>query len=384
MIRNLAIAGAASIAVAFAGLAAQGDKAPGASFDEAEILPPAELLAAAGEGNFARPTLPYPFRFPDDFGSHRDYRTETWHLSGILQAGDGPRLGLQLAVIRVALGAQPPDDGAVDWASGEIYAALFSLSDPAGGPLHTGHRLSRGGIGLADWQAKPMRLWVEDWQVERSADGEPETRLELQLAGSGLRLELTLRQRKPPVDRNRIHGNSGNRSPFVYYVEPRLEASGRLLDGTQTLELAGTVSIEHAWGELPLPGGPVVQDRFTLYLADGRELFLVRSHRADGSGEPTAAGLLIRADAAPVLLDGADFELRAGGFWTSESSGIRYPLRWSLRVPAQDIELDLVAESERQEGKLWAPFWSGPVRLVQASGPAAGEGYMQLNGYLEE
>jgi predicted secreted hydrolase len=381
MINKLAVTGTALIVAAFAALAAMPD--------EARMPSPAEMLAAAGEGDFKRARLPYPFRFPEDFGSHREYRTETWHLSGILQARDGPRLGLQLAVIRVALGAQSPRDDMPNWASGEIYAALFALSDPGDGELHTAARLARGGIGLADWQTQPMRLWVEDWQVQRLGSGAGDARLDLRLAARDIELELTLRQDKAPVDHNRIHGdrihgdNGGNSPPFVYYIEPRLEARGHLRGDAQNFELAGRVSIEHAWGELPLPGGPVVQDRFTLYLDDGRELFLVRSHRRDGSGAPTTAGLLIDAGGTPVLLGGDQIELRAGSLWTSEQSGARYPLRWSLRVPAQDIELDLVADRERQEGRLWAPFWAGSLRLVRATGPVVGEGFMQLNGYQQ-
>lgn len=382
MTKNLTVAGAVSIAVVFTLLAALGKAAENSS-ETAKILSPAELLAVAGDGDFTRAKLPYPFRFPEDYGSHREYRTETWHLTGILQAQGQPQLGLQLAIIRIALGSQPRRADSIDWSSGELYAALFSLSDPADDKLHTAQRLSRGGIGLAGWRARPMQLWVEDWQVKRSGD-EPEASIELRLSADDLKLELRLRQRKPPIDHDRIRdGNNGPAPPFIYYVEPRLEASGSLSDDAGTVELAGSVSIEHAWGELPLPGGPVVQDRFTLYLADGRELFLVRSHRSDGSGEPTMAGLLVRADDTPVLLDGADIDLRASGFWTSERTGARYPLRWTLSVPGQVIELEVVAERERQEGSLWAPFWSGPVRLVQASGPSAGDGFMQLNGYLE-
>ena len=383
MTKNLSAAGAVSIAVVFSLLAVLPAMASGKHSETAKIFSPAELLAAAGDGDFARARLPYPFRFPEDYGSHREYRTETWHVSGILQAKDQPRIGLQLAIIRIALGSQPPRADSIDWTSGEIFAALFSLSDPAGGALHTGRRLSRGGIGLADWRTRPMHLWVEDWEVRRSSD-DPGARLDLQLSADDLKLQLQLHEHEPPIDHNRIRdGNGGAAPPFIYYVEPRLEANGTLFDGAHSIELTGRVSIEHAWGELPLPGGPVVQDRFNLYLADGRELFLVRSHRSDGGGEPTMAGLLIRADDTPVLLDSAEIDLRAGGFWTSERTGARYPLRWSLSVPSQAIELELIADRERQEGVLWSPFWSGPLRLVQASGPAAGDGYMQLNGYLD-
>jgi len=381
MIRSVFAAGLVLIAAALAAAAM-------ARYEEADTPPramsPAALLGTAGGGDFARPELPYPFRFPADYGSHGAYRTETWQLSGVLQAGDTGRLGLQLAVIRIALAGPAKQASATDWASGEIYAALFSISSADGLRLHTDHRLVRGGIGLAGWQTEPMRLWVEDWQVERSGDDAGGTRVELRVAGDGLRLELELRGREPPLDHNRIRAGSNALSPpFVYYVEPRLQASGRLIDGAQGLDLSGTVSIEHAWGELPLPGGPVAQDRFTLYLADGRELFLLRSHRRDGTGAPTTAGLLIGADRVPLLLDAEAIEMQGSDYWKSPRSGARYPLRWRLRVPQQQIDLELVAEHVAEEGNVWTPFWLGPVRLQSAARAPAGEGLMQLNGYLE-
>jgi len=374
---------AAGLALIAASLAAGAVAPDDAGETAGHALSPAELLGAAAHGDFARAALPYPFDFPADHGSHDAYRTETWQLSGVLDAGDGVALGLQLIVIRIALGSRPARDRPPGWDTGEIYAALFSISNPDGARLHSARRLVRGGIGLAGWQAAPLRLWVEDWSVEQAVGGDP-ARLELRLAAPGMRLELALAGRQPPVDHNRIRGSDrGAAPPFVYYVEPRLAASGRLVDGARTRALTGTVSIEHAWGELPLPGGPVAQDRFNLYLADGRELFLLRSHRADGTGSATTAGLMLLADRRPLLLDGEAIELEARDYWRSPDSGARYPLRWRLRVPSQQIDLELVAEREREEGNIWSPFWSGPVRLQPATGPAAGEGLMQLSGYLE-
>jgi predicted secreted hydrolase len=378
MIKPVYAAVLALLLAALAPLAAAADGAPDSA---GRTLSPAALLGAAGDGDFARAELPYPFRFPADHGSHDAYRTETWQLFGVLESGDRGPLGMQLSVIRMALG---DSSAAAGWATGEIYVALFSITRPDGERLYTDRRLVRGGIGLAGWQADPMQLWVEDWRIGETAGDPGPTSLEVQLTSGDLRLDLQLGGRQPPVDHNRIRGaGGGSATPFIYYVEPRLQAAGRLFDGTHDLEVSGTFSIEHAWGELPLPGGPLAQDRFTLYLDDGRELFLLRSHRSDGSGTATTAGLLIGADREPLLLGGRDIELRGGDYWDSPHSGARYPLRWRLRIPGQDIDLELVAARESAEGELWSPFWAGPLRLLSASSNPAGAGLMLLNGYLE-
>ena len=345
-------------------------------------ISPAQLLGAVGDNYFARVDVPYNFQFPADHGSHTQYRTESWQLSGVLNFENKRNLGVQIIVIRIALGAEQPQDHQPNWSSSEIYAGLFSMSDPDGNQLHTDQRLSRGGIGLADWQQNPMRLWVEDWMVERTDPENQTLDLKLHVAADNLKLELELHNQQPLITLNDISSGKNTGSfPFVYYVQPRLNAVGSLSDGVNTTQITGTVSVEHAWGELPLLGGPVAQDRFTLYMEDGGELFLIRTHRVDGSGTPTTTGLLIREDGALVNLPGKEIELRPVDYWTSSVTGANYPLHWTLRISSQNIDMELIANGDNEEGIIWAPFWAGSARLQNRSGLPIGDSFMQLSGY---
>ncbi|HEY5738823.1 MAG TPA: hypothetical protein VIW27_03805, partial [Gammaproteobacteria bacterium] len=112
MIKPVYAAVLALLLAALAPLAAAADGAPDSA---GRTLSPAALLGAAGDGDFARAELPYPFRFPADHGSHDAYRTETWQLFGVLESGDRGPLGMQLSVIRMALG---DSSAAAGWATG--------------------------------------------------------------------------------------------------------------------------------------------------------------------------------------------------------------------------------------------------------------------------
>jgi len=68
--------------------------------------------------------FPWDFQFPTDHGSHSDYRTEWWYLTGVIQDEEGRRLGLQLALMRLGLAAEPPERDS-RWGASEIYAGLF-------------------------------------------------------------------------------------------------------------------------------------------------------------------------------------------------------------------------------------------------------------------
>ncbi len=345
----------------------------------ASRLSPMQFLAAGRDAEFARIEHPYAFRFPRDYGAHPAYRTEWWQLSGVLQGERAGPIGVQLIVLRLGLGVAAPDAADAGWGANEIYLGLASISEPDGQGLVSAQRLTRGGIGLADWRPAPMRLWVEDWQVTRT---EPESGLELNLAVDDLVLDLELRPRQSRVDLNEIAGADGAPElPFVYYLEPRLAAAGSLARGGKSRRVAGTVSVEHAWGELPLPGGPVAQDRLTLYLEDGRVLLLFRTHRTDGSGTPRTSGLLLGAGPGPFSIAAEEIEMLPLGRWASAASGARYPVRWSLRIPALDLDAEILAAASDAEGLVWEPFWAGPVRLQSRAGAALGDGFMQLSGY---
>ena len=343
----------------------------------------AELLASEDGGDFARVGHPYRFSFPADHGRHGDHRTETWHLSGVLESADGRRLGLQLALARVALGPAPPTPGA-GWSSAEIYAGQFTLSDPGGAGLLSSERLSRGGIGLADWQADPLRLWIEDWSIRQAGSRQRAPDLDLRIAVESGELSLRLRNRHELVSADDLAGaGDGRGPPFVYYVQPRMEASGELRLGERLIEVSGNLSLEHAWGELPLPGGPVVRDRFNLYLDDGRVVLLFRSHRKDASGTPTVFGILTQEDGRLKALGDGDIELEPLAGRTDETGNAQFPLRWKLRLPAEGIDLRLAIDGETGRDSAGTAALSGTLRIESGAAPLAGSGFAQLIGYRE-
>lgn len=345
-------------------------------------LSPAAFIAS-GEGELRRLEPPWRFRFPADHGPHGAYRTEWWQLTGVLAGEAGRPLGLALSLLRIGVARERPD-AASRWATEDVYMGRLSISAGDGDGLHTEQRISRGALGLAGARAAPMRVWLEDWRLEQTGAGRRSLELAVRAGSGDLDLELALRAAGPLVDSNAITGRRAEpgAAPFVFYVQPRLSARGTLRVGGRREALRGSLSMEHAWGELPLPGGPVARDRFTLYPQAGGALFVLRSH--GGAGAPTTTGLLIDSDGRPSVLSGGDIELEPLGYWSSDRSGARYPVHWALRIPRRDIEWELLPHADNQEGIAWAPFWAGPVRLRTAAGTPAGRGLAQLNGYGEQ
>jgi predicted secreted hydrolase len=109
---------------------------------------------------------------------------------------------------------------------------------------------------------------------------------------------------------------------------------------------------------------------------------LYRLRQAGGGAAPHSSGTVVEVDGAVSTLARDDAEIEVLERWTSPATGARYPIRWRLRVPAKDIDLEvraLLAASELDGSSTTGViYWEGPV---EAAGSQNGEGYVEMTGY---
>ena len=339
-------------------------------------------LGAAPEVAFARVTEPRSFRLPEDHGPHFDYETEWWYYTGNLQTADGRRFGFQLTFFRRGLLPEPPP--ATGLRANQIHFAHFALTDVAAGRHRFDERFSRGAAGLAGASGAPFRLWLEDWSAEATnADG---SAVRLRARADDIVLDLQLEATKPLV----AHGDRGlspksdapgNASYYVGYT--RMRARGRLAAGGAPEAVAGEAWFDHEWSTSALGPKAVGWDWWSLQLSDGRELMFFLIRRGDGSHEAASGGTLVRADGTTRRLGPDDVRVEALDFWRSPETGARYPARWRLTVPGEELVMDVVPLLAAQEMRTSFTYWEGATQLSGTSRgtPIQGQGYVELTGY---
>lgn len=340
-----------------------------------------EALAEDRAG-FARALAPRPLSFPDDHGPHPDFRTEWWYYTGNLATPAGRHVGFQLTFFRVAL-APADESRASAWATRQLYVAHFAVTDTAGGRFHAASRVSRAALGLAGAEAAPFRVWVEGWSAQ--GDGSS-TRL---CASEGeVALDLSVSPAKPVVlqgDRglSRKGPEPGNAS--LYYSFTRMPARGVVRLGGETLEVAGEAWMDREWSTSALGAGVEGWDWFAVQLDDGRELMVYLLRRRDGTVDPFSAGTLVAADGTTRRLDPGAVRVETLAHWTSPRSGVRYPARWRLSVPAAELRLEIEPRLADQELSVGTRYWEGAVAVAgSAAGRLiGGRGYVELVGYAD-
>ena len=340
-----------------------------------------EALAEDRTG-FARALAPRPLSFPEDHGPHPDFRTEWWYYTGNLKTPAGRHVGFQLTFFRIALSPEEEPRTSA-WATRQLYVAHFAVTDTAGGRFHAASRTSRAALGLAGAQPTPFRVWVESW----SAEGEGET-TRLRAQEGDVAIDLTVSPAKPVVlqgDRglSRKGPEPGNAS--LYYSFTRMRARGTVRLGPETLEVSGDAWMDREWSTSALGTGVEGWDWFAIQLDDGRELMVYLLRRRDGTIDRFTAGTLVAAGGSARRLDAADVRIETLAHWTSPRSGVRYPARWRVSVPSEELRLEIEPRLADQELMVGTRYWEGAVAVLGSSGGRAtvGQGYVELVGYGE-
>ncbi|OGW47190.1 MAG: hypothetical protein A2V62_11795 [Nitrospirae bacterium RBG_19FT_COMBO_58_9] len=347
-------------------------------------------FAADTAQEFRVATKGYHYAFPRDHGSHEAFRTEWWYYTGQLTAKDGRPFGYQLTFFRRGMPHEQVKTLPSQWAVTQLYLAHFAVSDLRKGRFHYAEKISRAGLGKAGAADDRLHVWIDRWSVE-SPSATPD-RQTLQATEDDLTLQLSVSPDKPLV----LHGADGiSRKGSAagqashYYSFTRLATTGQLTIGTESFDVTGTSWMDHEFGSAELGKDLVGWDWFSLQLDDQRELMLYRLRRADGSADPVSSGTLIDREGRGHHLSIGDFSLEPTSYWTSPTSKARYPQRWRLTIPSQQLSLELAPLMAEQElsttRSTQVTYWEGAIeaRGTSHEQPIHGQGYMELTGYAE-
>jgi len=348
---------------------------------------PAQARLHAGsiplEG-FSRAEPSRRLHFPEDHGPHPDFLTEWWYYTGNLDTADGRHFGYQLTFFRRALAA--PEDWVERlsaWGSTQAYLAHFAITDVSNKQFHSFERFSRPGAGLAGAVTQPnLRIWLEDWFMEETRAGQ----YRLYASQEGVRIALELNDRKGPV----LQGENGYspKGPEAgnashYISQTRLETTGSIVVDGEEITVDGWSWMDHEFSTSALSAGQVGWDWFALQLEDGSELMVFHLRREDGTLDPYSSGTSIFSDGTTQPLRRDDFSIEVLSTWTSPHSEAVYPAQWRIKVPAEDLSLDIKPYLADQEHQLSTVYWEGAVWIEGKQNGAAvsGQGYVELTGY---
>ena len=341
------------------------------------------LLASAVQAaapSFA-PVVPgRPLVFPQDFGAHPGHRTEWWYVTGWLETPDGKPLGFQVTFFRSR--TEHDDANPSAFAPRQLIIGHAALSDPATGHLLHDQRSAREGFGLAWARTGTTDVKLEDWRMQRGADG----RYQVSVRGGELAFELQLAPTQPML----LQGDAGfsrkglrPEHASYYYSEPQLRVAGTVTRAGKPVAVKGSAWLDHEWSSQVLETNAAGWDWAGINLDDGGALMAFQIRARDG-GKLWAHATLRDAGGRVTRYNPEQVSFTPQQSWKSPRSGASYPvattirtgaLAWQLKPLQPDQELD----SRRSTG---AVYWEGAV-TVERDGRQVGRGYLELTGYVD-
>ncbi len=342
-----------------------------------------ELLNEENSEGFAKALTVRDFSFPEDHGPHPDFRNEWWYVTGNLDGLDGRRFGFEITIFRFSLTPASPEPDS-DWRTNQVYIAHLAVTDADEDRFYVAERYSRGAIGLAGARAEPFRVWIDDWEIASETGGPP---WRVRAAEDELALDLELTPLRQPVlngDRGLSKKSSSVDSASYYYSITRLRTEGALTIAGDEYRVSGLSWLDREWSTSALAGDQVGWDWFALQLSDGTDLMLYNIRKSDGTADDNSSGTLSTGFGKAVGLKRDDFDIVINSTWESPQGGI-YPSGWTVRVPEQDLELNVVPVISDQELFTTVRYWEGAVDVAGTRGGEriSGRGYVELTGYAD-
>jgi len=334
------------------------------------------VITPATYGEYRDITDDTRLTFPSALFYQPDYRVQWWYLTGHLTDEHGREFGYEATFF--SAGVQRREFRS-RFGVNNIYFSHLAVTDIEGRRFLTSESADSGAYGFAGASADRLKVWVEKNVLEGDTKG-----MRLSASGGEVGLDLTLTPAKPAV----LHGSDGvsrksAEDPLIasYYfsfTRMRTEGSLRIGNGTYTVKGHSWFDREISTRRFTLKGW----DWFSIRLEDDREIMLYLVRRPDGSIDPASGGTFIRKDGGSYHLAGPDFSVEALAHYQSKNTKARYPSRWKLTIPAEDLVLEVVPLLQDQE--FVAPkstgnyYWEGACAVT---GSAKGRAYVELTGY---
>jgi predicted secreted hydrolase len=335
--------------------------------------------AGAAAPTYAPVIADQPLIFPADYGSHPQFRTEWWYVTGWLTTERGESLGFQVTFFRT----KPEIDGRNPSAftPHQLLIAHCAISDPKRGRLWQDQRIRRAGLGLAEAAAGDTHVWIDHWSLQR----EPSA-YTAKIDAEDFSINLTLLETQAVL----LNGDSGvsrkgpsPKAASYYYSLPHLRVAGAITRQEGADRVTGEAWLDHEWSSEYLDAQAVGWDWIGINLDDGAALMAFRIRGIQGE-QRWAGGTLRGGDGHVQILRPDDVEFRAGRQWTSPRTRIAYPVQWHVRAGNREFDLEPLLDDQENDTRLstGAIYWEGAVRAYEQR-RIVGRGYLELTGYGE-
>ncbi len=315
--------------------------------------------------------------FPRDRGSHPDFKTEWWYVTGHAKSGSR-RFGFQLTFFRSRVDSTQGMTS--KFAAKQLLFAHAAITDVNGKKLWHDQRIARDGFGVASASESDMVIKLRDWSLQAQGGNYS---AELPASDFGLTLQFSETQQVL------LQGQQGlsrkgpdEKQASYYYSQPQLATKGSLRVQGNVFEVTGTAWLDHEWSQEVLAPGAVGWDWLGMNLLDGSALTAFQLRDKTGSALWDGGSFRSPNNSLYVFSRG-EVLFKPTRFWKSPLTQASYPVEWIVRTPADFYTVKAVIDNQELDSRqsTGSIYWEGLSDLIDSNGKLVGSGYLEMTGY---
>ncbi len=315
---------------------------------------------------------------PKDLYFRKDHRIQWWYFTGHLFDAAGREFGYELTFFGAGVQKRKYQS---EFGVNTIYLSHFAVSDVQGNRFYHFSNADAGALGFAGAENMRLHVWVDRDSLEGTMK-----KMHIKASADNADLDLSLIPAKPVVlNGDRGYSRKSDESPLIaslYFSFTDLSTEGTLKLGDTVFQVKGKSWFDREISSRGLGKNEVGWDWFALQLDDEREIMLYTIRNRDGSVNQYSSGTLVYQSGKYRHLERGDFSVTVLSHHTSAQSGTRYPSKWEVTIPSENLSLLVTPLVQDQEftaaDAVGASYWEGTCRV---EGTAQGRAYVEMTGY---
>jgi predicted secreted hydrolase len=320
----------------------------------------------------------YSIRFPEDEGSHPQFRTEWWYITGWLEGARRKPFGFQITFFRAR--AEIDETNPSAFTPRQVMIAHVALSDATRGHLTHDQKLARAALGLAGADSDRVRVWLDNWSLVQERDA-----YRAHITAREFALDLAFRQTQPPL----LQGDEGlsrkgpkPESASYYYSFPQLRVEGTVGESGRRENVKGSAWLDHEWSSSYMDERASGWDWIGINFDDGGALMAFRMRSRDTGRKFWAGGAYRSPAGTRRAFSSHEIEFVPLGSWRSPRTGATYPIAWRVETPGTHFTIEPLMNDQEHDTRasVGTVYWEGAVTAL-IDGKPAGRGYLELTGY---
>ncbi|MDB5304283.1 MAG: hydroxyneurosporene synthase, partial [Phycisphaerales bacterium] len=228
-----------------------------------------------------------------------------------------------------------------------------------------------------------LDVMLLDWSMRKTPDG-----IVLQASEPGFGIDLKCGEGRGPVLQGPGGVNAKGRQrgqASYYYSMTRIPSEGSLKIGGKQSHVTGLSWMDHEFSSNALAANQSGWDWMGLHLATGDDLMLYRLRDRAG-GADYVSGTRITPDGVPHYLASTDITMEDAKPWKSPTTGATYPQEWKIKcagMPGLTVHSEMPGQELITKNSTDVDYFEGAARVIDDQGRPAGEGYLEMTGYVK-